>query len=208
MYVLTNDSSDPEKLPYRMLGKISDPSDKWAIDGTVMHHGGKTYFIWSGWEGDTNVCQNLYIAEMTSPTTLGSERVLISKPEYDWEKLGSTGEVESPFINEGAFVFNANGKTYLTYSAAGSWCTDYCIAALEFVGDDPMSPDSWKKRPQPILSANGEVKGAGHCSVITEDDSVLVFFHAWSAEETDIRWNTVHTWYGEMKFSDDKITIE
>ena len=99
MYVLTNDSSDPEKLPYRMLGKISDPSDKWAIDGTVMHHGGKTYFIWSGWEGDTNVCQNLYIAEMTSPTALGTERVLISKPEYDWEKLGSTGEVESPCIN-------------------------------------------------------------------------------------------------------------
>lgn len=208
MFVLTNDSSDPQATPYRMLGKITDTTDKWAIDGTIMHHGGKTYYIWSGWEGDENVCQYLYIAEMASPTSLKTERVMISKPEYDWEKLGSTGEPESPFINEGAFVFNVNGRTLLTYSAAGSWCTDYCIAALELVGDDPLLPGSWKKRPTPILSANDTVKGTGHCSVICDDDAIRVFFHAWSADEEKISWDTVHSWHAEMKINGDDITIE
>lgn len=207
MFVLTNDSSDPQ-APYRMIGKITDPSDKWAIDGTIMNHNGKSYFIWSGWEGDENICQNLYIAEMSGPTSLASSRVLISTPEYDWEKIGATGEPESPFINEGAFVFTANGKTYLTYSASGSWCTGYCIALLEFVGSDPLCPEAWVKKPTPILSSNNTVKGAGHCSVICDDDVIRVFFHAWSADEADIRWNTVDTWYGELKIGKDSITIE
>ena len=80
MYVLENGCGDP-LAPYTLHGKITDESDKWAIDGTVLTWKGKRYFVWSGWEGDLNVCQNLYIAEMKDPYTLSAKRYLISPPE-------------------------------------------------------------------------------------------------------------------------------
>ena len=86
-------------------------------------------------------------------------------------------------------IFNDSGKTYVAYSGSGSWCTDYCIALLELVGDDPMDPASWKKQDAPVLSKNESFKGIGHCSIVEEDK--LVFFHAWPADEENIVWNTV-----------------
>jgi len=49
------------------------------------------YIIWSGWEADENIEQNLYIAKLSSPTEIEGHRVFISRPEYDWEKLGGNG---------------------------------------------------------------------------------------------------------------------
>lgn len=193
MYVLENHSSDPMK-PYTMHGKITDSTDKWAIDGTVVNIHNKNYFVWSGWEGNENICQNLYIAEMKNPFELATERYLISKPEYDWEKLGASGKPESPFVNEGAFGFCVDGEYYLTYSAAGSWCKDYCIALLKLVGDNPLDRQCWEKYSTPVLSANDQVQGAGHCSVLCEDEKTTVFFHAWDKNETKIAWNTVCVW--------------
>lgn len=198
MYVLENDSNDP-LIPYTMHGKISDDTDKWAIDGTVFSHDGKRYFVWSGWEGDENVCQNLYIAEMADPFTLCSKRHLISTPEYEWEKYGADGTPESPFINEGPYVFTLGGKTYLSFSGAGSWCEDYCIALLELAGNDPLDKNCWKKAEKPLFSGNETVFGAGHCSVIVREygNSADVFFHGWSKGATVV-WNTVDFWHGEL----------
>ena len=206
MYVLENNSDNPTD-EYKMHGKITDSSDKWAIDGTVMKYREKLYFIWSGWEGDTNICQNLYIAEMKNPYEITSERVLISTPQYEWEKRGATGTLESPFINEGAFAFEHGGEMYVTYSAAGSWCSDYCIALLKLTGDDPMKAENWKKYEEPIFSGNDIVKGAGHCSVLN-DNGLHVFFHAWDKGEENVVWNTVSVWHGIMKPCGDKFVIE
>ena len=207
MYVLENGSSDPVS-PYTMHGKISDPTDKWAIDGTVIHWNGKRYFVWSGWEGDVNVCQNLYIAEMKDPYTLSSPRYLISTPEYDFEKLGAEGGIEDPFINEGPYGVVIDGELYLTYSGAGSWCEDYCITALKLVGHAPLDRNSWKKFDAPIFTSNDLVKGAGHCSVVTDGDSMHVFFHAWKKDEKIIEWNRVLAWQGEMYLEGNTLIIK
>ncbi len=208
MYVLSNDSNEPMDNCYKMLGKITDESDHWAIDGTILKLDGKMYFVWSGWEGNVNICQNIYIAEMSDPLTICSDRVLISTPEYDWEKLGARGEIGSPHINEGPFAVYNNGNTYILYSAAGSWCENYCITALKLVGENPLDKNSWEKRPQPIFSINETVKGAGHCSVIEEDGKYSVFFHAWDKDENPLSWKTVHLWQGELHFNGDDITID
>lgn len=193
---------------YTLLGKISDDTDRWAIDGTILKHNGTMYFVWSGWEGDINVCQNLYIAEMDGPLKISSKRFMISTPEYDWEKAGARGEIESPFINEGPFAAYNNDETYILYSAAGSWCEDYCIAALKLIGDNPLDINSWKKSEKPIISKNEMLKGAGHCSAIKEKDMYRVFFHAWENSETEISWNRVSVWQGELSFDGDNITIK
>lgn len=205
MYVLENGSDDPMQ-DYTMHGKITDSTDKWAIDGTVVKIHDKNYFVWSGWEGDVNVCQNLYIAEMKNPYELASERYLISTPEYDWEKLGATDTL--PYINEGPFGFYLDGDYYLSYSAAGSWCEDYCIALLKLVGDNPLDAASWEKFDTPVLSANELVKGAGHCSIVCEDDQLTVFFHAWDKDETTVRWDTVHMWRAVLRKTEDGFVIE
>ncbi|MCZ4136287.1 alpha-N-arabinofuranosidase, partial [Escherichia coli] len=80
MYVMENTSPDPTQGNWQYKGQITDPTNKWAIDGTVLQTGGQLYFIWSGWEGDTNVRQNLYIAHMSNPWTIDSNRVEIARP--------------------------------------------------------------------------------------------------------------------------------
>ena len=156
MYVLKGTSQDPTE-PFEFVGKITDPSDKWAIDGTVLQLNGELYFIWSGWEGDVNVAQNIYIAHMSDPCTIDSERVCLSVPEYAWEKSGQ------PYVNEGPAVLQHDGKTFVAYSASGSWTDDYCLGLLTLVGDDPLNPEHWEKSKTAVFrKRNGIAYGPGH----------------------------------------------
>jgi GH43 family beta-xylosidase len=73
MYVLEGDRPTG---PYRFKGQISPVTDRWAIDGTVLEmDDGQRYFVWSGWDGNTNIQQNLYIARMKNPWTLVEQTV-------------------------------------------------------------------------------------------------------------------------------------
>lgn len=121
MFVLENIDGNPLDQ-FTLQGEIAAPTDRWAIDGTVVEFpNGKLYFIWSGWEGTKNAAQNLYIASMRDPTALSSDRVLISKPEFPWEKVGT------PLVNEGPEALWNNGSLFIIYSASGSWTDDYCL---------------------------------------------------------------------------------
>lgn len=53
-----------------------------TIDGTVFSYNNELYFVWSGWEGNTNIRQNIYIAHMSNPWTIDGSRVELSRPEY------------------------------------------------------------------------------------------------------------------------------
>ncbi|WP_284238266.1 family 43 glycosylhydrolase [Paenibacillus glycanilyticus] len=164
MYVLENDSADPMTGTWEFKGKITDSSDRWAIDGTVMTVNDKPYFIWSGWEDTDGSFQNLYIAEMSDPKTISSERVLLSTPDHDWES--SPGR-----INEGPEVTIHGNTINLVYSANGSWTDSYCLGLITAqVGDDLMNPGSWVKHDQPIFSSANGVYGPGHHSLTTSPD--------------------------------------
>ncbi len=186
MYVLRSEDASVNS-PFKFLGKISDVSDKWAIDGTVLSLGGKNYFIWSGWEGDTNVEQNLYIAEMDDPLTLSSERVRISKPDFEWEKRGSSKDL--PTINEGPQVLQRNGRTFLIYSAAGSWSDHYCLGMLELTGNNPLDASAWKKTPEPVFASTQKLTSPGHASFITLAGTDYIVYH--SARKKGAGWDRV-----------------
>ena len=207
MYVLENGSSDPMQ-PYSLHGKIMEQADQYAIDGTVLHHNGSMYFLWSGRERDDIFIQNIYIAKMRDPYTLDSRRVCISTPELPWEKLGGAGVKGRSYVNEGPYGFQTAGRTFVAYSAAGSWCEDYCIAMLELVGEDPLDAAAWKKYPQPVFSKNETVKGAGHCSIIAGERSSDVFFHAWDADEQEIVWTRAAAWHGTLTFQNGTFTVD
>ena len=182
MYVLESENDDPLGK-YAFRGKIFDASDRWAIDGTVLEHAEKLYFIWSGWEGDRNVQQNLYIAEMKDPKTIVGKRFLISQPEYDWERIGK------PLINEGPQVLKNNGNVFVIYSASGSWTDDYCLGQLKLEGADPLDPKSWTKSRTPVFSGTGTVFSPGHASFVKSPDGTEDWIVYHTAKQKGARWN-------------------
>ncbi len=171
MYALAGDGP---QSPFRMAGKVSTPDDHWAIDGTAFSYRDKRYFVWSGWEGDVDVSQQLYIAEMADPFTLRGQRVCLSRPEYAWECVGF------PTVNEGPEALIKDGALHLVYSASGSWTDDYCLGMLTLQGDDLLNPQHWSKSPQPVFSKAEAANGPGHCSFTTSPDGSedWIVYHA------------------------------
>lgn len=178
MYVLEGDSQDPQGS-YTLKGKITTPSDRWAIDGTILSHGGKNYMIWSGnpVEGVPN--QSLYIAEMSNPWTLTGERVEISTPTLAWERHGYNNTTRG--VNEGPEVLEHNGDVFLTYSGSSFDTPYYAIGALKLTGTNPLLASSWTdKTPTPLFEQGNGVYGPGHSSFVKSPDGTQdwIVYHA------------------------------
>ena len=173
MYVI---SSDNPLGQYKFEGQITDSTDKWAIDGTVLQWQNQLYFLWSGWEGDINVQQNIYIAHMSNPITIDGERVMISKPEYNWEKKNF------PYINEGPQVLIKNGQLYIIYSASGCWDEYYALGMLTYNGGNILSANSWLKNSTPVFQSGNGVLGTGHASFVKSPDETedWIIYHAYA----------------------------
>jgi GH43 family beta-xylosidase len=170
MYVLENPSPDPMKGEWFFKGKISDDSDKWAIDGDVFIYRKQLYFVWSGWEGDQNGQQNIYIAKMKNPWTIESKRVLISSSTYDWEMNGDLNDPQNPphvNVNEGPQALQHGKKLFIIYSASGCWTDFYALGLLSFAGKkNLLQAKKWKKNPEPVFKQSKEngVYAPGHNS--------------------------------------------
>ncbi|MEV5402846.1 glycoside hydrolase family 43 protein [Streptomyces albidoflavus] len=188
MYVISSDQADQG---YGGATKLALPEDKWAIDGALFTFEGQRWFVWSGWEGDTDVEQNLYLARMNSPTEPTGPRYVISQPRESWERV-----VGNPFINEGPEpIMDPNGQLHIAYSANGSWSDQYCVADLRL--------------------RMGGVDGPGHHSFVLLDGDIATsppagprspsMFHA-VAKGTPYAWENRHwytgtfTWWGETTY--------
>ncbi len=184
MYVMENTSADPTQGIWQYKGQITDPTNKWAIDGTVLQVNGQLYFIWSGWEADTNVRQNLYIAHMSNPWTIDSNRVEIARPTYAWETN------HSPNVNEGPQVIVRNGVISLVYSASGSWTNDYCLGLITAnASSNLLNPASWSKRSQPIFQSGNGLYGPGHHSFTKSPDGTEDWIMYHTAKSNNSGWN-------------------
>ncbi|MDQ0058756.1 glycoside hydrolase family 43 protein [Paenibacillus harenae] len=183
MYVLESVGDDAFG-PYVNRGQITDSTNKWAIDGTVLQIGRALYFIWSGWEDDENIRQNLYIAPMSNPWTISGKRIEISRPDRAWERIGE------PNVNEGPVTLIRNNRIFLIYSASGSWTDDYCLGMLSAkLDDDPLRPESWKKHDRPVFARTDTVFGPGHNSFAKSPDGSedWIVYHA--AVSKGAGWN-------------------
>ncbi|HVW85406.1 MAG TPA: glycoside hydrolase family 43 protein [Bryobacteraceae bacterium] len=193
LYVLENSSPDPTKGEWRFMGQLRTPGDCWAIDGSVFRCGGHRFLLWSGWEGCENGLQNIYIARLADPLTVSSPRVVISTPEFEWERHGriaKPGPDDKPhvYVNEGPAALIRNGRIWVTYSASGSWTEYYCVGLLwADLHSDLLNRASWNKCPEPVFTAVGAgVTGtcaAGHNSFFRSPDGTedWILYHANSA---------------------------
>jgi GH43 family beta-xylosidase len=170
MYVIENSAADPLQGEWIFKGQVKTPDDKWAIDGDIFQSKGQYYMIWSGWEGDVNGQQNIYIAKMDNPWTISGKRSEISGSDYEWEKHGDLHDKFNPphvNVNEGPQFLKHNGQVFIIYSASGCWTDFYALGMLSASGSaDLMNPNSWKKSPEPVFkqSAVNEVFAPGHNS--------------------------------------------
>lgn len=186
LYVLENASANPMEGEWTFKGKVADASDKWAIDGDVFTYRKKLYMIWSGWEGDHNGRQNIYIARMKNPWTIESDRVQISAPVFDWETVGDLKDVGNPAhvnVNEGPQALQHRKKLFVVYSASGCWTDYYALGLLTFTGKkDLLDATKWKKNPVPVFKQSKEagVYAPGHNSFFKSPDGKegWILYHA------------------------------
>ncbi len=171
-HVLESAGTDPMG-PYTYKARIFDPqNDTWAIDGSILELDGALYFLFSSWVGSN---QSMFIAPMSDPWTLSGSRVLISEPEYDWERSGLN-------VNEGPVALHHNGDTFIIYSASYCVTPDYKLGLLRYTGGDPLSRDSWVKHPEPVFERSDEngVFGPGHNGFFKSPDGTedWIVYHA------------------------------
>ncbi|MEO5995853.1 MAG: glycoside hydrolase family 43 protein [Chitinophagaceae bacterium] len=185
LWVLENDASDPLKGEWKVKGKLTTPGDKWSIDGSVFEYKNIMYLIWSGWEGDVNGQQNIYIAKMKNPWTVEGKRILISSPSYYWERHGDIkrgNDIEHVYVNEGPEVLVHNNTLFLVYSASGCWTDNYTLGLLKESGDDLLNPASWIKYPEPVFtqSIQNKVFAPGHNCFFKSPDGKedWILYHA------------------------------
>jgi GH43 family beta-xylosidase len=156
LWVLENDASDPLNGEWIMKGKLVTPDDKWSIDGSVFEYQGKGYLVWSGWEGDENGQQDIYIAAMSNPWTVQGKRAKISSPELPWEMHGDLHDKNNPphvNVNEGPEVLVKDNKLFLIFTHSA--CLRHRQAAI-----------LWIRRP-----------GKNHRSLFSNNRKKMVYMH-------------------------------
>lgn len=179
MWVLENASADPFQGAWVDKGEIMLPDNKWAIDGSPFEWNGTYYFIWSGWEGDTNVQQNIYISKLTDPWTADGERVCLVKPTEAWETNGTF-----PTVTEGPQFLQRDGKLFIFYSAGACWTDGYSIGLIwTDQNSDILDPNVWQKsvdNPLFVSNTTGNAFGPGHNSFFKSPDGTedWILYHA------------------------------
>jgi GH43 family beta-xylosidase len=164
----------------------ADP--KWAIDLTVGRIDGQLYAIWSGWEENRDTDrtpQHLYIARMSNPWTISSDRVKISSPVESWER-GTALD-----LNEGPQLLFHDDEVFIIYSTRESWLPDYRLGQLRLrPGADPMDPDSWIKSG-PVFTRTDSVFGPGHNGFTRSPDGTEDWLVYHAKVSTEPGWERV-----------------
>ncbi len=184
-YVLECTDPDPLTGMWVEKGKMGCAAEDefsfraFSLDGTVFENHGKYYYVWAEKVGVGRQISNLYIAQMETPYRLKTAQVLLTTPDYDWERVGF-------WVNEGPAVVKRNGKIFLTYSASDTGIA-YCMGMLTAdEGSDLLDPLSWKKERYPVLQSNEAkgIYGPGHNSFTTDEDgNDILVYHARTEKE-------------------------
>lgn len=172
-YVLECEAENPLEGEWVEKGQINTAFQSFSLDATTFEHKGKRYLVWAQ-KVENDSISNLYIAEMSNPWTIKGEQVLLSTPEYEWERAGF-------YVNEGPAMLRRNGKVFIAYSG-GATDDRYAMGLLSAPEDsDLLNPDSWTKSATPVFVTSEETSeyGPGHNSfTVGEDGTDLIVYHA------------------------------
>lgn len=171
-------------------------NNRWAIDATPLEMNGKLFLLWSGWFGEDDDVQSLYIAPMANPYTVSGNRIrLANNDDFQWERVtcSHTGRRDREFdhrgLNEGPQILKNEGKIYLIYSCSGSWERNYKLGQLSLTeGKDPLEPANWTKKSLPAFSGSETVFAVGHASFTKSPDGTEDWIVYHSKIDTMLGW--------------------
>ncbi|GGX99876.1 glycoside hydrolase family 43 protein [Pseudoduganella dura] len=176
LYVLECESDDPLRGPWKERGQLKTGWESFALDATTFALDGRRYLLWTQRpkEGDKKQT-DIYIAPMDTPLSISGPAVLLTEPEYDWEKVRHA-------VNEAPAVLVKNGRVFLTYSASAT-DANYALGMLTApAGANLLDRKSWTKSAQPVFasSAANSQYGPGHNSFTTTPDGKtdILVYHA------------------------------
>lgn len=172
MWALSNTSKDPMEGEWKEEDRIITKNSSFSLDATSFEHKGKRYLLWAQSVGDGT---GLILSEMKSPTELTGKEVVLTKPEFNWERIKYN-------VNEGPAVIKHQGKIFVAYSASAT-NHNYCMGLLWVDSEaDLLEASNWHKSPGPVFYTNEELKryGPGHNSFTTAEDgeTVIMIYHA------------------------------
>ena len=211
-YVLECQGEDPMTDEWIEKGKMRRAKDDefsfeaFSLDATVFENKGRWYYIWAEKVGVGKQISNLYIAEMENGYTLKTVQVMLTTPDYDWERHGF-------WVNEGPGIIKHDGKIFMTYSASETGI-QYCVGMLSADEDDDLlDPKSWTKERYPVLTTNEEkgIYGPGHNSFTKDEEgNDIIVYHA--RTEAEIVGNPLynpnrHAMLMKIKWSEDNRPI-
>lgn len=197
LYVLENPSANPLTGKWTLHGPIlTNPEWNFGIHPSTFVIDRKQYLVWSGWPKRRieNETQCIFIAEMENPWTLRSERIVISSPEYEWERQWINPDgTRTPypiFVNENPEpIISPDGKNVvIAYSASGIWTVYNNLGVLYASADsDLLDPSSWKKLPEPqfITDDTSRIYGTSNISVLKNGDKEGEYFMLYQAKSKD-----------------------
>ncbi len=186
-YVLKCTGPDPMKDDWVEAGPMQGADGDefsfraFSLDGTIFEDGGSLYYVWAEKVGVGKQISNLYIARMESPTKLATVQVLLSTPDYDWERVGF-------WVNEGPGMLKRGQNLYLTYSASETGAA-YAVGMLSAKsGTDLLDPRTWTKERYPVLKTDAVkgVYGPGHNSFVKDEEGRdIMVCHARTEEKIE-----------------------
>jgi GH43 family beta-xylosidase len=175
LYVLENASPNP------LEGTFS-------LDATTFAHKGKRYLVWTQRRPEPELkATNIYIAQMDTPTSIIGKPVMLSTPQFDWEKVKF-------LVNEAPAALVKNDKVFITLSASATDAS-YCLGLLTAKADSNLlDPASWTKSVDPVFKTSEKNRqyGPGHNSFTTTPDGKtdILVYHA--RDYRDIVGDSLH----------------
>ncbi|CAL8125710.1 unnamed protein product [Orchesella dallaii] len=157
----------------RVIPHLEQP----GVDGTILIHNNKYYYVWSGRDGIEGSLphDSILITEMLDPVTTTTQTTVIRQPLLPWERN----------VNEGPFFIYNNNVSYLLFAASFTFSEYYCLGLMSIdEGLDPMVASNWWYGPEdgPVFYKNEEedVWGPGHASFTVSPDGTETWaiYHA------------------------------
>lgn len=220
LFVIENSTDNPLEGEWTLHGPIITGDEcNFGIHPSSLVADGRQYLLWSGWQQQRveTETQCIFIAEMENPWTPKSERILISRPEYEWERQWVNRDGSRTaypiFVNENPAPFvSPDGRNIcVAYSASGIW-TPYSTLGLLYAkaGSDLLDPASWTKMEEPVFPMDinnfDEAYGASNVWVITPSDgsdSRILY----EVKECTDNWQSSHVYMKTIGWDENSLPV-